>query len=299
MYGLLSACFGLASLSLLAQAPRDLGVVHQGSGVHAVIFGDFGYRGGADSGQRAVAAAIASQHAKDAFQIGLTLGDNFYERGVKSVDDPMWRDIWETDYGKLRIPFFASLGNHDYYGKEQAQVDYTQKSPSKTWRMPYRYYTYVAGPVRFYALDTDEGTTGFWHFGKSWSREQADWLEASLKQKPDTKWRVVYGHHPVYSDGGHGDTRRMVKQLLPMLKAHRVDAYLAGHDHDMQYFIEHGIHFVIAGGGGKDLRSVTAKRARFAKSTHGFLDLRADRSKLTLSLRNASAAELFSRTLEK
>jgi acid phosphatase len=286
----------LASLFLVAQDSRDLGSVWKGQELRSVIIGDFGYRG-RDSGQKDVAASIAALHKQRPFHIGITLGDNFYNRGVRGVDDPAWRGIWENDYGALGIPFYAALGNHDYYGNEQAQVDYTRKS--KTWRMPYRYYTYLAGPVRLFALDTDEGTTGFWNFGKRWSAAQANWLDSSLKRLNDAPWRIVYGHHPVYSDGEHGDTARMVKQLLPILKAHRVDVYLAGHDHDLQYLEQDGIHFVIAGGGGKNVRGVASRRARFAKATNGFLELTATPGKLTLRLRDRNGADLYSRTLEK
>jgi hypothetical protein len=286
----------LASLMLVAQGARDLGVVWKGGELRSVVIGDFGYRG-SDSGQKDVAASIAALHKQQPFHMGITLGDNFYERGVRSVEDRAWRDIWESDYGTLGIPFYASLGNHDYYGNEQAQVDYTRMS--KSWRMPYRYYTFAAGPVRFFALDTDEGTSGFWHFGKRWSAEQANWLDSSLKRHNDAPWKIVYGHHPVYSDGEHGDTSRMVKQLLPILKTHHVDVYLAGHDHDLQYFEQDGIHFVIAGGGGKNVRGVTARRARFAKPTNGFLELTATARKLTLRLRDRKGADLYSRTLEK
>lgn len=291
--------FLLALVTILpAQDARDLGVVWKGDSLHSIVFGDFGYRG-KDSGQQEVAATIASIHKQRPFQIGITLGDNFYERGVRSVDDAAWRDIWEADYGKLGIPFFATLGNHDYYGKPQAQVDYTARSPSKTWRMPYRYYSYTAGPVRFFALDTDEGTTTFWHFGKRWSAEQESWLRDALSRDKGSPWKIVYGHHPVFSDGHHGDTSRMLKQLLPLLKAHRVDVYLAGHDHDLQYFEQDGIHFVIAGGGGKDVRGVTARRAKFVKSANGFLELNATARKLDLTLRDSKGASLYSRSLQK
>jgi acid phosphatase len=165
--------------------------------------------------------------------------------------------------------------------------------------MPGRYYTFAAGPVRFFALDTDEGTASGWIRRRNWSDTQAFWLDGQLKKYKDARWKIVYGHHPIYSDGDHGDTPRLQEKLLPILQAHKVDAYLCGHDHDLEYFIEQGIHFVVVGGGGKDLRKVSKKRALFAVSSHGFLDLTADRDKLTLRLIADSGQELFSREVKK
>lgn len=271
---------------------RDLGFVipESRTAVHAVAFGDFGYRGGG-SGQQAVAAAIRKLHNGQPLDLGLTLGDNFYPSGVKSVDDPAWREIWEADYAPIQISFFASLGNHDYRGNQQAQIDYTGKS--KTWRMPQNYYTFRAGSaVQFFALDTDEGTAGRWIFKKEWSDAQAKWLDEELA-KSRASWKIVYGHHPIFSDGHHGDGKRLQRKLLPLLRKHGVAAYLCGHEHELQYHQVEGIEFVIAGGGGKDTREVTRKRALFAASNHGFLEISATAQALALRLRGSDGGVLF------
>ena len=288
--------FFLASQLMLAQPSRNLGtVLDPARPVHVVAFGDWGFRG-ADSGQQAVAAAIRKLHAASPFNLGLTLGDNFYPDGVKSVDDSQWRDVWEADYSPLGIPFFASLGNHDYRGNEQAQVDYSAKS--KTWRMPFRYYSFLAGPVEFFALDTDEHTAGRLIFTKPWSDTQARWLDEALSRSKAV-WKIVYGHHPIYSDGHHGDEARLKAKLLPILTRYKVDLYLCGHEHDLQYIKRDGIQFVIAGGGGKDTRGVKLKRASFAAGRHGFLDLSANRTKLEWRLRASDGAILHQQTLPR
>ncbi|MEZ5352934.1 MAG: metallophosphoesterase [Bryobacteraceae bacterium] len=266
---------------LPGQDSRDLGVVYSGNPVRVVAFGDFGYDG-SGSGLNAVSNAVQARHRDKPYQFGLTLGDNFYPRGVSSTRDRKWSEVWEAGYGPLRIPFYATLGNHDYMGNEQAQVDYTKQSPS--WRMPYRYYTFGAGPVRFFALDTDEGTAKHWFFQSAWSSGQAEWLDRELAKYQDARWKVVYGHHPIFSDGHHGDEKRLRKKLLPILEKHRIDLYVSGHEHDLQHHAHNGIDFVIAGGGGKDTRSVTAKRAKYAEGRHGFLELEITASKLAARL---------------
>ncbi|MBM3795826.1 MAG: hypothetical protein FJW31_17625 [Acidobacteria bacterium] len=166
-----------------AAEPRDAGEVAtpRKPAIRVVGFGDFGFqkRG---TGQKAVAAAIAAWSAATPDDFGQTFGDNFYTRGVKSVKDKKWTGIWERIYSPLGIPFYAALGNHDYRGNVQAQVDYT--GLSKTWRMPARYYTFRAGPAQFFALDTDEGTAGRLFMKQPWSDAQASgWMPNWAGQK--------------------------------------------------------------------------------------------------------------------
>jgi acid phosphatase len=47
-------------------------------------------------------------------------------------------------------------------------------------------------------------------------------------------WKVVFGHHPVYSSGLHGSTTRLKKYILPLLARYRVHLYLNGHDHNYE-----------------------------------------------------------------
>ena len=48
----------------------------------------------------------------------LSLGDNFYSKGVKSVDDPQFKSKYEEtfDSPSLQVPWYVCSGNHDYYG---------------------------------------------------------------------------------------------------------------------------------------------------------------------------------------
>jgi hypothetical protein len=62
---------------------------------------------------------------------------------------------WSDLYDPLRIPFYATLGNHDWGqpNSPAAEIVFSQRSPS--WRMPAAYYTFTAGDAHFFALDTD------------------------------------------------------------------------------------------------------------------------------------------------
>jgi tartrate-resistant acid phosphatase type 5 len=283
---LLFAAFGFLPAALLGQAPqRDAGrVLPANQSLHVVAFGDYGT---GSPEQAAVARAIAQRNSSQRFDLGITMGDNFYFCGVRSVNDPKWKSRWEDFYTPLGFPFYAALGNHDYghppiicplqKSSPDAEVAYT--AHSKSWRMPARYYTFKAGPVLFIAIDTE-----------GWSSEQLAWIKATLAASvndPDIKWRIVYGHHPIYTSGTHLNERRISElraQLLPVLKAAHVDAYICGHDHDLEHLRSDGMEFLICGGGGAKLRGFVGAREPASVSSaskYAFLDLVIDEHKFT------------------
>ena len=105
-----------------------------------VVIGDWG-RG--TEAQHRVAAEMGRTAAATDARFVLAVGDNFYDQGVDSIDDPLWKAMFEDVYTHpaLQVPWHAALGNHDYGSNPQAQVDYTSRSPR--WRMPERYYKLV------------------------------------------------------------------------------------------------------------------------------------------------------------
>jgi tartrate-resistant acid phosphatase type 5 len=241
-------------LPAFMQTPPPLFSVKPGSeSIRVLAFGDYG---NGSKNQRDVAMAMKAYHDKNKFDFGITLGDNFYSKGMLSTRDPNWKRWWDDMYDRLGIRMYASLGNHDwgYADSPAAEVMYTN-------------YTFTAGPVQFFALDTNEI-----------SRAQLTWLNEEIG-KSTARWKVVYGHHPIYSVGAHADSPRLIKQLLPVL-SNRVDVFIAGHDHDMQHLkTEAGVHFFVAGGAGAGLRPPKPDaRTIFAEAIHGFsvLDVSAD-----------------------
>lgn len=290
-----SLIFSLLLFRAMLLAQVDVGrVIPADRPVHVVAFGDFGT---GDAHQKAVARAIARRNSRDRFDIGITMGDNFYLCGVRSVTDPKWKSRWEDMYTPLGFPFYVALGNHDYghppiicpmeRGSPDAEVAYTAHSAS--WRMPARYYTYKAGPVQFIAIDTE-----------GWSDAQLEWIKQTLAASandPDIKWRVVYGHHPIYTSGVHLNERRIGElrlKLLPVLKAGHVDVYICGHDHDVEHLRSEGMDFLICGGGGAKLRGFWHKDplSVFTESAHSFLDITIDNHKFTAEFLDANLKSL-------
>jgi hypothetical protein len=119
--------------------------------------------------------------------------------------------------------------------------------------------------------------------------QQLRWLKAEMELARTTPYRIVMAHHPVYSDGPHGDTKALVADWDPLLQEHKVHLYLAGHDHDMQHleFEGHPTSFVLSGGGGADLHTLPVNdaargRGPYAAKVHGFSHLQIAEDKLTL-----------------
>jgi tartrate-resistant acid phosphatase type 5 len=77
---------------------------------------------------------------------------------------------------------------------------------------------------------------------------QLAWIAAALAAST-ADWLVVAGHYAVYSVAEHGSTACLVQQLKPLLEAHKVAAYVNGHDHNLQHIEVGGVAYVTLGPG--------------------------------------------------
>jgi len=252
--------------------------------VRVLAFGDFGEHG--SGRQERIAEAMARYHADKRFDFAITLGDNFYPAGIGTPTDDRWRKEFERLYGRMRIPFFASLGNHDWVLADSPAAEVLHSGRSDGWRMPAIRYSFVAGPVQFFALDTNLVT-----------RAELDWLDAELGRSK-ARWKVVYGHHPIYSDGKYGDDLTLRDRLMPILRG-RANLYICGHEHSLQHLAaEDGVAFVIAGGGGAGTYPTKqSPRSQFAAGQNGFAIIEADRRTLSVSLIDADLKVLHRFTI--
>jgi hypothetical protein len=238
--------------------------------VRVLAFGDFG---DGSPRQEHMAESMRRLHAQKPFDLAVTLGDNFYPGGMSSPTDARWQRDFARLYEPMRIPFYPTLGNHDWLLADSPAAEVLHSAHSAYWRMPAARYTFVAGPIQFFAVDTDLV-----------SRAQLDWLDRELGRST-ARWKIVYGHHPIFSYGAHGEEPIVRDNLLPLLRG-RAQIYLCGHEHDLQHLgPEGGVHFVIAGGGGaQPRRTSSGPRSLFAASKNGFAVIEGSRSALTVSL---------------
>jgi hypothetical protein len=253
------------------------------------------------SAQAAVASAMRSYAQGNAVQPQalLMLGDNWYGALPGGANSPRWDRQFEAMYPAdvFPGPAYALLGNHDYQNypesKVSAELDYARsdRSGGKTTRffLPSRWYRFefptVNPLITVIALDSNmpfpDGTTvkgRDFTLSHEMQAEQLTWLEAQLKQPRTTPFLVVMGHHPVYSNGTHGDHPVLVRDWDPLLRKYNVHCYFAGHDHDLQHleFDGHPTSFFLSGGGGADLYTLKVQpsvRGPYAQKVYGFSHL--------------------------
>ncbi|CCF18375.1 Acid phosphatase [Pseudorhizobium banfieldiae] len=243
-----------------------------------VAIGDWGNPGHHDAAVR-VAQAMAETGREANVQFVLAVGDNFYPRGVSSAEDPVWTTVFEKTYSReaLDVPWYAVLGNHDHKGNSQAQIDYTSRSPR--WNMPKPYYTLhreLSGVAAdFFFIDTTPIADARWWRTVVWSdpsvTEQLRWLEQEL-QRSTARWKIVIGHHPVYSGGSHGSTKALVDLLPPLFERYGVQLYINGHD--LQHIKRAGISYVTSGAAANTREVQPIDGTLFSAAKLGFLLVR-------------------------
>lgn len=210
----------------------------------------------------------------------IMLGDNFYEK-LDGTGDSKWRTLFEEAYDpkRLAIPFYVALGNHEYLEQNDiVQLDYAREKPESRWKMPARWYRVdlPAGAktplVTLLICDSNESDLG----PERWEAQKA-WLAGELSRIPANTWKVVCAHHPLFSNGVHGDDKQLQKEWGPIFRKGSADFYLCGHDHTMQHLEIDGwkTTFLVGGGGGAGAHVMLRDdRGLLSKSLHGFIGLR-------------------------
>lgn len=286
-----------------------------------LVFGDWGggkwWQPGSDHRQRQVAAGMKDvmetwNRGAD-FAVGV--GDNFYPDGVSSIHDSKWRDYFEDVYTaeQFPFPFYMVLGNHDYREDPHAQIEYHQlvnEYATGRWYMPDWYYTFSDTLeddtiIQFFALDSqrlinDEEYLDYRFRVKGpagASQRQMAWLEEQLKTSR-ARWKFVFMHHPVYSNGNHGGTPLLVTNLHPLLARYGVQAVFSGHNHNLEALEPvDGVHYFISGGGANVNDVGWRDNTLFAHTGPGFLWCRVSRDVMQAVFYNARAKERWGMTI--
>jgi len=253
-----------------------------GKSMNFLIVSDFGMNG--DKNQQVVANQMAKTADSVDAKFIATCGDNFQVAGVASTQDPLWRSNFEDVYKaqSLQVEWYPVMGNHDYKGNTQAEVDYS--NISRRWRMTDRYYTITKKvndsiSVRLIFLSTpplvDEYRTKKTEYPDAATFDtdkEIKWLNDVLANSKE-QWIMVFGHHPVYSASQkHGNTPEMIARVKPLLEKYHVQFYFCGHDHDFQRLNEKGskIDYVVTGTGGEVRPASKNEMSLFSISEPGF-----------------------------
>lgn len=300
-----------------ASSSADSGSPGSG-GARLVRFVALGDTGTGSADQAKVGNAISAFCKSRGCDFVQLLGDNLYESGASSVDDPIWQSNFEIPYAAIDLDFYAVLGNHDYgakglgtdFPKGKNEIDYTSKS--KKWKMPSAYYRHAppagGGLVEIFALDTNMAM-----FGRDSDQRAAvsGWLGAST-----APWKIAVGHHPYKSNGSHGNAGSYdamlgislppmngqgVKSYLEGAICGKVDLYISGHDHSRQWLNEtcKGTELAVSGAGAKATELGGKNPALFESLGLGFLYVVVEEKKLTAEFVDENGAIDFTHVMHK
>lgn len=301
---------------------------------HALVIGDWGYvdKPSHDDPNPANTHQAQSQVARGMRQYTqaaglkpealLMLGDSWYGDLPAGVASSRWMEGFEQMYPAdvFPGPAYTMLGNHDYQtmpsevNKVEAELAYAKQGRGvdgklTRWTLPARYYSFdfpARQPlIHFIVLDSNMGKADgstphkpdFW-MTPAQHEEQLHWFEEQLQKPRTAPFLAVLGHHPVYSNGPHGDHPVLVRDWDPLFRKYKVDLYMAGHDHDLQHleFAGHPTTHFLSGGGGADLYVLKIdglERGPYAQEVHGFSHLAVTRKALELRHLDADGRLLY------
>lgn len=206
------------------------------------------------------------------------LGDNIYPDGATLGEDGIsdarrFEDMLDRPYGKLgagvpNFTIYAMMGNHDWHISRpatEAQLQYLQDHPNFT--MPDYFYRAVPagmeGFVELFVIDTEmllasttvykdevdaegrEVRTGeveewpeFVRPATDGEKQMVAWLKQSLAESK-AHWKIVMGHHALWSGGGSKfEKAHALRALFMDAVCQDADAYISGDDHMIEVYTD-------------------------------------------------------------
>lgn len=289
---------------------------HPDRSVSFLVMGDWGRNG--DYHQKTVAEQMSKAAATVDAKFIVAVGDNFYPSGVQSVQDPQWKYSYEDIYASypLNREWYVALGNHDYKGNIQAQIDYA--AISRRWVMPAPYYSRKikledgsllllvvmdTNPFIDSYYKTDEGRFAA-NIQKQDTTVQKQWLLQTLSDTDTAiRWRVVVGHHPLYSGGkrkANADTKGFESKFAGFFDRYHVDAYLCGHEHDLQVIKPKGAYTTqFLSGAAAEVRPTGNREGTlFAASEPGFMTFSVTPETILVQLVKGDGTILYTTSLK-
>ena len=203
----------------------------------------------------------------------LNTGDNFYYCGIQNTSDPQIDTDYIALFGNIGLPWYNTLGNHDYGFNPTAQLQLNETIPQ--WIMDDRYYhrRVILSNItlNIIVLDTNPCINDYRGNDRAkWDpcniqyptcspmpgecmfheniiaqdcKTQLDWFNTTLSNIPPNEWVFVLGHHKA----DEIDT----ENFLSIINSDRVHLYLNGHNHNLEHYsIDENPKYITTGAGG-------------------------------------------------
>ena len=232
-----------------------------------------------------MARVAGGRDGAPAAEFVLSLGDNFYHRGLEGGEDGLKRfeSTYESIYHQkeLDIPWMVIAGNHDHCGTIDQQLELSSDHPR--WNFPdynhivtREFSTENGDNMKMVIIMIDTIHLAGVHCPHphhedellveedyrpppghdpedSESLNRADmtlrWIEEALSKSSDADYLLVAGHYPIYSACSHGSTPHLIRDLDPLLRKYKVTAYLSGHEHCQFHFEHEEMNYILTGNG--------------------------------------------------
>jgi predicted phosphodiesterase len=175
--------------------------------------------------QAVVVEALANSDCSVVWHLG-----DITQLGVQSINDPELQESFLTPFKPFldtEIPFYLTVGNHDYKGDPAVYLEVAKDYPSIYH--PKNFYTKQFGKLCFFALDTTIFDKLYYFYKRG---GQIRWLEEEVERlKDQCDFSIAVAHHPLFSSG---DRDRANPQLAIFLENYvfgTFDIYITGHNH--------------------------------------------------------------------
>ncbi|XP_062159760.1 purple acid phosphatase 3-like [Alnus glutinosa] len=282
--------FCVCFLSISAELQRFEHPIKPDGSLSFLVIGDWGRRG--HYNQSKVSDQMGRIGEKLGIDFVVSTGDNFYEDGLTSINDPVFEESFTKIYSakSLQKQWYSVLGNHDYRGDVVAQLNPILGKVDSRW-LCQRSFVVNSEIVEIFFVDTTPFVDKYFvrpkHHTYDWRGvlPRKEYLTKLLKDLDSAltdstaNWKIVVGHHTLKSIGHHGDTAELVTHLLPILEDHSVDMYINGHDHCLEHLTStsSNIQFLTSGGGSKawkgNIGKLNKDPVKFYYDGQGFLSV--------------------------
>jgi len=235
----------------------------------------------AEATATAMKSYIAGVNSADAVAFVVSTGDNFYYCGIQNTSDAQINEDYTTIFGGMGVPWYQSLGNHDYGFSPEAQLALNETIPG--WIMDARYYhrrvVISSGSgnhdeiiANIIVLDTNPCVKDYrgtdrrlWdpcgteypdcspimepcRFHENILSQDCDtqlvWAKKILESIGKREWVFVVGHHKA-------EEINVADFQTTFLDDPRVHLYLNGHNHNLEHYKINGqAKYMTTGAGG-------------------------------------------------
>ena len=176
--------------------PALFSVKPAGQPIRVLAFGDFG--DGSEAQKRRGRGDAAIPRAA-AFDFAITLGDNFYPRGMESPTDARWADLVERSLRSAEHPVLRIVRQSRLEPARQPRGgDPVLRSAAR-----------AGGCRRRITRSRPDRCSSSPSIRTSSPRRSSMARHRSWRESRAT-WKVVYGHHPIYSEGQHEDNNEKI-----------------------------------------------------------------------------------------